>query len=262
MLRLPQRYSGTSGYGSNQRISHRSRRQMWWSRKRMSRSICALTWHWLQEAESTDNKRLPVIQLRKSWLINKKLTNVWNMPFLILRWEKDHLPPWGETSLIFHSCWQLSCLEFPNSILYRGRQVGSPSYQLVLPAELCSMVVTSLHDHMEHMGVDCTLDLLRTRFYWPRMALDVERKVKTCGRCVWVCRKALPETAAPLVNVNTTGPLEMVCMDFLSLEPDKSGAKDILVITDHFTKFAVAIPAPNQKAHTVAKCLQDNFIVN
>lgn len=46
-------------------------------------------------------------------------------------------------------------------------------------------------------------------------------------------------------------------MDFLSLEPDTSSTKNILVLTDHFTKFVVA----NQKAKTVAKCLWDNFIV-
>lgn len=40
-------------------------------------------------------------------------------------------------------------------------------------------------------------------------------------------------------------------MDFLSLEPDSSNTKDILVITDHFTKYTVAIPTPNQKAKTV-----------
>lgn len=50
-------------------------------------------------------------------------------------------------------------------------------------------------------------------------------------------------------------------MDFLPLEPDTSNTKDILVLTDHFTKFAVAIPTPNQKARTVAKCLWEQFIV-
>lgn len=50
-------------------------------------------------------------------------------------------------------------------------------------------------------------------------------------------------------------------MDFLSLDPDTSNTKDILVLTDHFTKFATAIPTPNQKARTVAKSLWDNFIV-
>ncbi|KAG1925421.1 interleukin-1 receptor accessory protein-like 1-A [Pimephales promelas] len=156
---------------------------------------------------------------------------------------------------------ELNRLELRNNILYWRRQVGSQTfYQFVLPAELRDTVLTSLHNHMGHMGVDRTLDLVRTRFFWPKMALDVERKVKTCGRCVR--RKALPERAAPLVNINTTRPLELLCMDFLSLEPDKSGTKDILVITDHFTKFAVAIPTPNQKARTVAKCLWENFMVH
>lgn len=113
---------------------------------------------------------------------------------------------------------------------------------------------------MGHMGRDRTLDLVRARFYWPRMTSDIEKKVKTCDRCVR--RKTLPERAAPLVNIMTTRPLELVCMDFLSIEPDRSNTKDILVITDHFTKYAVAIPTPNQKARTVAKCLWDNFIVH
>ena len=44
-------------------------------------------------------------------------------------------------------------------------------------------------------------------------------------------------------------------MDFLSIEPDRSNTTDVLVITDFFTKYSLAIPTPNQKARTVAKCL-------
>lgn len=155
---------------------------------------------------------------------------------------------------------ELNKLELINGILYRTRHDNKqPSYQLVLPAELRSTVLQSLHDRMGHMGIERTLDLARTRFYWPRMAADVENKVKTCGRCIR--RKTLPEKAAPLVSIQTSRPLELLCMDFLSLEPDTSNTKDILVLTDHFTKFAVAIPTPNQKARTVAKCLLDNFVV-
>lgn len=155
---------------------------------------------------------------------------------------------------------ELNRLEFRNNILVRRRQIGSQcSFQLVLPQELRNQVLTSLHDHMGHMGMERTLDLVRTRFYWPRMSADVYTKIKTCERCVK--RKSLPEKAAPLVNIKTTRPLELVCMDFLSLEPD-GRIKDILVITDHFTKYAVAIPTPNQKAKTVAKSLWDNFLIH
>lgn len=51
-------------------------------------------------------------------------------------------------------------------------------------------------------------------------------------------------------------------MDFLSVEPDSKNTKDILVMTDHFTKYAVALPARDQKATTVAKCLWDHFLVH
>ncbi|KAK7909418.1 hypothetical protein WMY93_014102 [Mugilogobius chulae] len=155
---------------------------------------------------------------------------------------------------------ELSKLELVEGILYRKRQDNEQtSYQLVLPEDLRSTVLQSLHDDMGHMGIERTLDLARTRFYWPKMAADVEHKIKTCGRCIR--RKALPEKAAPLVSIQTSRPLELICMDFLSLEPDTSNIKDILVLTDHFTKFSLAFPTPNQKARTVAKCLWDNFIV-
>lgn len=155
---------------------------------------------------------------------------------------------------------ELNKLELVEGILYRKRQDNEQtSYQLVLPEELRPTVLQSLHDDMGHMGIDRTLDLARTRFYWPKMTADVEHKIKTCGRCIR--RKALPERAAPLVTIQTSRPLELICMDFLSLEPDSSNTRDILVLTDHFTKFALAFPTPNQKARTVAKCLWDNFIV-
>ncbi|RXN35846.1 Retrovirus-related Pol polyprotein from transposon 412 [Labeo rohita] len=152
-------------------------------------------------------------------------------------------------------------LEMKEGILYRRRQDGdSITYQLVLPEELRSFAVNQLHNQMGHMGIERTMDLVRSRFYWPRMGSEVEHRIKTCNRSVR--RKALPQRAAPLVNIQASRPLELVCMDFLSLEPDKSNTRDILVITDFFTKYAVAIPTPNQKASTVAKSLWDQFIVH
>ena len=53
--------------------------------------------------------------------------------------------------------------------------------------------------------------------------------------------------------------MELVCMDFLSLETLKGGFENILVITDHFTRFAQAIPTRNQ---TAAKALYESFLVH
>lgn len=148
-----------------------------------------------------------------------------------------------------------------NGLLYRTRQSGDDViYQFVAPKSLRASILKSLHEDMGHMGLERTLDLVRTRFYWPKMAADVEKKIKSCGRCVR--RKTQPERSAPLVNIQTTRPMELVCIDYLSPEPDSHNAKDILVITDHFTKYAVAIPTKDQKATMVAKTLWEQFFVH
>lgn len=98
-------------------------------------------------------------------------------------------------------------------------------HQLVLPVELRATVLRSLHDDLGHFGIDQNLDLLRSWFYWPKMSADVEQKIKTCERCVH--RKTPLERAAPALNIVASRPLELVCMDFLSLEPDQSNTKDI-----------------------------------
>ncbi len=56
--------------------------------------------------------------------------------------------------------------------------------------------------------------------------------------------------------------MELVCIDFLSLERAKGGFEDILVITDHFTRYAQAVPTRNQTAKVTAKALFENFIVH
>lgn len=61
-------------------------------------------------------------------------------------------------------------------------------------------------------------------------------------------------------SIQTTFPLELVCMDYLSLEPDNCDIRNILVITDHFNKIAMVIPTKDQKAKTIAKAFWENFI--
>ena len=155
--------------------------------------------------------------------------------------------------------WDKLCLR--DGVLHRLRQdpdTGKEIYQLVLPESERQMALKGLHDDVGHLGRDRTLQLVRARFYWPRMADDVHKKVKTCEKCVK--RKVFIPDRAPLVNIKTTQPMELVCTDFLSLEPSKGGVENILVITDHFTRLAYAIPTRNQTAKTTAQALYSFFM--
>ncbi|KAF7690223.1 hypothetical protein HF521_012027 [Silurus meridionalis] len=87
-------------------------------------------------------------------------------------------------------------LELRGRVLYRKRQKhGASQYQLALPTKLRDMVLGSLHDDMGHLGIDRTLDLVRSRFFWPKMSQTVEERIKTCELCVR--RKTPPDRAAP-----------------------------------------------------------------
>ncbi|KAL6481039.1 hypothetical protein MHYP_G00091190 [Metynnis hypsauchen] len=90
------------------------------------------------------------------------------------------------------------------------------------------------------------------RFYWPRMFGEIKAWWEQCERC---CLRKTPTAGlrAPLVSIHTTPPLELICIDFLTLEKSKGGFKNILVVTDHFSRFAQAYPTKDQKAETVAR---------
>ncbi len=92
------------------------------------------------------------------------------------------------------------------------------------------------------------------------MAQEVEQYIKNCGHCV--THKTPCKKCAPLHHISSNGPLDLVCIDFLSMEPDSKGISNVLVVTDHFTRYAQAFPSRNQTALTVAKILVDKYFVH
>ena len=75
---------------------------------------------------------------------------------------------------------------------------------------------------------------------------EIDTLIKTCEQCIR--RKASTDVKAPLVNILTSQPLQLVCIYFLTLDKSKRGFEKVLVITHHFTRFAVAIPTKDQSA--------------
>lgn len=151
-----------------------------------------------------------------------------------------------------------SRLFLKRGVLYRRSMENEEEvHQLVLPESYHQQAITGLHHDIGHPSAERTLSLVKQRFYWCKMGQDVKKAVQECSRCI--LRKAQPQTM-PLVNITSTQPLELVCMDYLTIEPCRGGVENVLVITDHYTRYAQAYTTPNQTAKTTAKVLFENFL--
>ena len=131
--------------------------------------------------------------------------------------------------------------------------------QVVLPLKHRELVYEMLHTRMGHLGAERTLQLARQRVYWPRMTADITAFTQERCRCL-IQRRSRRQPVAPLVSIHTTAPMELVAIDFLHLEKATGGQEYILLVVDHFTRFAQGYPTRNKTARTAAKILFEDYI--
>ena len=168
------------------------------------------------------------------------------------RKEWQTLPP--RTKLLFR---QWKSLSVVNGILLRTL---SDRKQIVLPEAMHALVYTELHQKMGHLGHERVLDLARRRFFWPHMGADIDHFIRR--KCSCVASKSPNEAErAPLHPIHATYPFEIVCMDYMKMDVCQGGFKYILVITDHFTRFAQAYATRSNKSRPAADKLFNHFIL-
>uniref|UniRef100_A0A1A8L5P6 Gypsy retrotransposon integrase-like protein 1 n=1 Tax=Nothobranchius pienaari TaxID=704102 RepID=A0A1A8L5P6_9TELE len=139
-----------------------------------------------------------------------------------------------------------------------GTDPNQKLFQVLIPKGEAQEVWRQYHNEMGHPGSARTLAALRQRCYWPRMMEEVKEWTESCPVCI--CSKAGPEVRAPLVPIQTSYPFEVVGMDYLSLGRPEDRYPYILVITDLFSKYAVAAPTRDQSANTTARALYSSLI--
>jgi hypothetical protein len=79
---------------------------------------------------------------------------------------------------------------------------------LVVPEFYKEDILKGLHNDVDHLRKYRTLRFVRARYFWPEMASDVDQWEAKCDRCLR--RKTNTNSKAPLINVQTTYPLELV----------------------------------------------------
>ena len=148
-------------------------------------------------------------------------------------------------------------LEVISGVLYRRKEIeGSFQRQLVIPKSLQACVLYELHEGLGHQGIQRTWSLISDRFYWVGMWEAVCVYCRSCKRCgLNKAARAKPEMG----TLRTLRPLEVIAIDFTTVEKSDKGIENILVITDVFTKLSHAIPTRNQTAKCVATVLKNTW---
>ena len=83
------------------------------------------------------------------------------------------------------------------------------------------------------------------------MLKDVTNWVKTCKQCQTAkgpCVDLDPSQGSIIANNS----MDLLCIDFMKVDPSKDGKENVLVMTDAFSKCSVAVVMPNQQVKTVA----------
>ena len=141
--------------------------------------------------------------------------------------------------------------------------------QLALLVRTCMIVMPQLfqheilyraHDESGHQGVGNVLARIQERHTWPGIKRDFVNHIKRC----LTCQQAKHPTGNPyypLQNINSSNFNDLLHFDHLKLCKTASGNTGLLVIIEHFTKFAEAIPCAHDEydPQTTAKIILNKW---
>ena len=217
-------------------------------------SMHIIDWEDTQEADTVLATCHKWLHLRKDTLLPQ-----WDT-FLkeCLRVEAE--TEWGK--MFFHIC---TSLILNKGLMYisttpKGKTEGVLVF--AVPVGQCWMVLNSVHHDVGHQGQQRTLALAQERFWWPMMAEDCHAIVRGC-LCCQTFKGEVPKV--PLCPIRVYAPLELVHLDSNSIESTMElnkppMVKNVLMMMDHFMRYALAVVTKDQTAKTVAKVFYEHFI--
>ena len=176
----------------------------------------------------------------------------------------EEVKPLSEAAKAYFHDWQRITLE-DNQVLYRRWETADGTearFQIVLPTKFRDEMFTQLHSAINagHMGRRRTQKRMQKKFYWFRMNEDIKMWVKICPVCQ-KRKKGGMTPKAPLKPMTVGMPNERVALDIVDHLPEsEKGNVCVLMMIDHFSKYAKAVPLPNQTSETIATAFIEHWV--
>ncbi|KAJ8353339.1 hypothetical protein SKAU_G00209060 [Synaphobranchus kaupii] len=136
-------------------------------------------------------------------------------------------------------------------------KAGVEQELLLVPRPFIPSVLQLAHTHLlgAHLGVEKTLERIKTRFYWPGVKKAVEDYCRSCPDCQQVAPR--PHQKSPLIPLPIISvPFSRIGMDLVGPLPRSSrGHQYILVVLDYATRYPEAIPLRTMATKGIARKL-------
>ena len=117
-----------------------------------------------------------------------------------------------------------------------------------------------VHEGQGHQGIERCTWRVNLAFNWIGKYRDIRNHVNSCSTCNK--SKTRGDGKVKIGKLIVSKPLDVLSIDFVSVDKASDGREPILVMTDVFTKFTKAVPTRNQLASTVVKVLLNKWICN
>ena len=143
-------------------------------------------------------------------------------------------------------------------IVGRNPQATLASIRIVLPKSLVLPVLYQLHESYCHVGISRLLALVRIRFVWINMSLDISRFVSSCPSCIHYKRSQRCENPPYSLKDKSCNAGNIFFLDLLGELPQcNNRCRWISVVVDFFSKYCIITALRNKSAALVAKALYE-----
>ncbi|KZS08331.1 Uncharacterized protein APZ42_027714 [Daphnia magna] len=150
-----------------------------------------------------------------------------------------------------------------NQLITNGKSRVKNFRRLCVPVDYHERILQAYHDDVVsgHLGINRTLHKICDRFFWPKMAFDINRHVQSCVHCQ--SRKVVPEKPAGLLQcIKVERPFQKVGIDLLGPFPlSTKENKMIMVAVGYLTKWVELKAMRTGKADDVAELFVNQILL-
>ena len=129
---------------------------------------------------------------------------------------------------------------------------------IVLPQFYQTELLFRSHNQIGHQGIDKVYQRILKRFEWPGMKKACEKWVTACLSCQQV--KDPRKLRFPLQSIESSEFNDVVQIDHQKICMTDNGYNQVLVMIDHFTKYAEAVPCITASAEETCDHLINTWI--